>query len=212
MESRGIVFTNMMRYFDADNSQLMPMDALEAMAFNVVKINVDDSFSEYADRQRVNQANGLKGGRPAKTEEDPNNPVGNKITEITRVQKREERRKKEEDRSGTGADRPPRARFSPPSFEEVLAYCRERANGIDAHRFLDYYTANGWVQGRGKPIKDWKAAVRTWERNNTSGQQDAGTANLDWRQEGPSVLWDDLVEDPPGSGKYRPRWEVSASG
>lgn len=63
-----------------------------------------------------------------------------------------------------GRKRPP-ARFVPPTLEEVRAYCHERKNTVDPERFHDYYSANGWVQGKGKPIKDWKAAVRTWERN-----------------------------------------------
>ena len=57
------------------------------------------------------------------------------------------------------------SRFTPPTLEEVKAYCLERKNKVDAERFIDFYTANGWVQGKGKPIKDWKAAVRTWERS-----------------------------------------------
>lgn len=56
-------------------------------------------------------------------------------------------------------------RFTPPSIEEVQSYCKERQNGVDAERFVDYYTANGWLVGKNK-MKDWKAAVRTWERNN----------------------------------------------
>lgn len=55
--------------------------------------------------------------------------------------------------------------LSPPTVEEVRAYCSERGNSVDAQAFVDFYTANGWVQGKGKPIKDWKACVRTWERN-----------------------------------------------
>lgn len=54
-------------------------------------------------------------------------------------------------------------RFVPPSVEEVRAYCQERQNTIDAQQFVDFYIANGWTQGHGKPIKDWRAAVRTWE-------------------------------------------------
>ena len=61
-------------------------------------------------------------------------------------------------------------RFIPPTFEEVQAYCTERGNNIDPEQFVDFYTANGWVQGKGKPIKDWKAAVRTWERNSKTEQ------------------------------------------
>lgn len=56
-----------------------------------------------------------------------------------------------------------RKRFVAPSVDEVRAYCKERGNRVDPQRFVDFYTANGWTQGRGKPIKDWRAAVRTWE-------------------------------------------------
>lgn len=52
-----------------------------------------------------------------------------------------------------------------PTLEEIKEYCLERDNNINAEQFLDYYEANGWVQGKGKPIKDWKACIRTWERN-----------------------------------------------
>lgn len=55
--------------------------------------------------------------------------------------------------------------FVPPTVLEVAEYCVERKNNVDAEAFVNFYTANGWVQGKGKPIKDWKAAVRTWERN-----------------------------------------------
>ena len=57
-------------------------------------------------------------------------------------------------------------KFKPPTIEEIKAYCKERNNNIDAEAFFDYYTANGWVQGnQGKPLKDWKAAVKLWEKN-----------------------------------------------
>ena len=56
-------------------------------------------------------------------------------------------------------------RFCPPTLDEVKAYCLERNNTVDAEKFFDYYETNGWVQGKGKPVKDWKACVRTWERS-----------------------------------------------
>lgn len=55
-----------------------------------------------------------------------------------------------------------RKRFTPPTIEEVKAYCIERKNGIDPQAFIDYYEARGWNIGKNK-MKDWKAAVRTWE-------------------------------------------------
>ena len=56
------------------------------------------------------------------------------------------------------------SKFVAPTVEEVKAYCDERNNGIDAQRFVDYYQARGWMTGKNR-IKDWKACVRTWERN-----------------------------------------------
>ena len=68
--------------------------------------------------------------------------------------------------------KPKRTRFVPPTLEEVQAYCQERNNSVDAERFIDYYTSNGWLVGKNK-MKDWKASVRTWERNNTQPKQTA---------------------------------------
>lgn len=65
-----------------------------------------------------------------------------------------------------------RQRFTKPTVEDVKAYCEERKNNVDANKFIDYYESNGWMVGRNK-MKDWKAAVRSWERNNygTAKQQ-----------------------------------------
>jgi hypothetical protein len=55
-------------------------------------------------------------------------------------------------------------RFIKPTLEEVKQYCLERNNGIDAETFIDFYESKGWMVGKTK-MKDWKACVRTWERN-----------------------------------------------
>lgn len=70
-----------------------------------------------------------------------------------------------------GKDRRDRApRFSPPSVEEVQVYCHERGSPIDPQAFVDFYTANGWKQGKGKPVVDWRACVRTWESRENRAQ------------------------------------------
>jgi hypothetical protein len=56
------------------------------------------------------------------------------------------------------------AAFKPPTVEEVAAYCNERCNNVNAQEFVDHYSANNWFRGKAK-IKDWKACVRTWEKN-----------------------------------------------
>ena len=57
-----------------------------------------------------------------------------------------------------------RKRFEKPSISEIKQYCMERNNNIDASQFFDYYESNGWKVGKNS-MKDWKAAVRTWERS-----------------------------------------------
>lgn len=72
-------------------------------------------------------------------------------------------------------DTQPKKVFKKPTLEEVKAYCLERKNNVDAERWLDYYTSNGWKVGK-NPMKDWRAAVRTWERGSlASGGSKAQT-------------------------------------
>ena len=61
-------------------------------------------------------------------------------------------------------------RFTPPTLEEVTAYCEERQNGVDAQRFIDFYASKGWKVGN-QGMKDWKACVRTWEQKNKQNFQ-----------------------------------------
>lgn len=70
-----------------------------------------------------------------------------------------------------------RGRFTPPTREEVENYCKTRGNNVDPQGFLDHYEANGWMRGKTK-IKDWKACVRTWERNQKPVADDQGRGFL----------------------------------
>lgn len=63
-----------------------------------------------------------------------------------------------------------RKRFTPPSVEEVRAYCKERGNNVDAERFVDFYASKGWMVGK-NPMKDWKACVRTWEKKDNQSHR-----------------------------------------
>ena len=60
-----------------------------------------------------------------------------------------------------------RTKFSPPTAEEVEAYCKERGNSVDPQRFVDFYASKGWRVGN-QTMRDWRAAVRTWEQRETS--------------------------------------------
>ena len=58
-----------------------------------------------------------------------------------------------------------RKRFEKPTLSQITQYCLERNNNVNAEQFYDYYESNGWKVGKNS-MKNWKAAVRTWEKNN----------------------------------------------
>ena len=61
-------------------------------------------------------------------------------------------------------------RFVKPTLDDVQAYCQERQNNVDPESFIDFYESKGWKVGN-QPMKDWKAAVRTWERRDNNRQR-----------------------------------------
>lgn len=66
-----------------------------------------------------------------------------------------------------------KAKFVKPTIEEIRCFCEERNNGIDADEFFNFYESKGWVIGK-SPMKDWKACIRTWERNKFKSQRPTG--------------------------------------
>ena len=62
-----------------------------------------------------------------------------------------------------------RSRFTPPTTEEIQAYCNEKHYNVNPEHFIDYYESNGWKVGRNS-MKDWKAAVRNWARRDKENQ------------------------------------------
>lgn len=114
-----------------------------------------DSVRREMNMSKRNAANGKKGGNPA-------------------LKSKQEIGKTAQKNDSEPVEKTAKAkRFVPPQLEEVAAYCRERNNGIDPEAFVDHYETNGWRQGKGagRPIKDWKACVRTWENKRKSEPQ-----------------------------------------
>lgn len=82
------------------------------------------------------------------------------------VKKNHEKEPKNPD---AGAEKPKKARKEPfmkPDIAEVAAYAVENELELDPQAFMDHYDACGWVVGKNKPMRDWKAAVRNWVRRN----------------------------------------------
>ena len=138
----------------------------EAFIWGTAKRDID----MVEQRNETNRSNGAKGGRP-KTEEnrtEPNETVGYEekpnITEHNRKPLIEKKRKEIEEKvieKESNKEKP--SRFSPPSVDEVRAYCQERGNKVDPEAFVAFYESKGWKIGN-TPMKSWKASVITWEK------------------------------------------------
>ena len=84
--------------------------------------------------------------------------------EIEKDKEKEQEEEKEEESK-------PQKRFVKPSYEDVQAYCNERGNKVNAKAFFDYYEAGDWKDSKGKPVRNWKQKVITWERDEKGGKQ-----------------------------------------
>ena len=69
-------------------------------------------------------------------------------------------------------------RFKKPTLEEVKEYCKERNNNVDPERFINFYESKDWYIGKNK-MKDWKACIRTWERNNKKEEDTPSWFDMD---------------------------------
>ena len=146
------------------------LEGMVKMAFSFIKKDLDISREKYAAKCEKNRENGEKGGRGNKKEIEEQSERKNKESE--KSERFSEKPKKadndnendNEHDNENDNDNVKRKRFKAPALSEVQAYCAERKNNVDPERFMAYYTFNGWKVGK-NPMKDWKAAVRSWEKN-----------------------------------------------
>lgn len=165
-EEVGILFRNVFKY--VKTGEVSKMDRVVKSAFNMIKVDLDENNKKYEKRVEANKNNGKKGGRP-KLKITQNNPMG-----FSETQQKPKNLDSDSDSdselltmSNLKKENIQRKKFIKPSLEEVKEYCEERKNKVNAEKFIDYYNANGWKVGR-NAMKDWKACVRNWERNDGS--------------------------------------------
>lgn len=166
-EERGRLFTALLIYSHTGDAP--ELTGNERFVFPTMRDQIDRDLKKYQAKCERNRINGAKGGKANATERKRTPPKEKEKTKEKAKEKEKTKENIEGVPGGTPAGKPPKTRaFVPPSVEEVRAYCLERGNGIDSQYFVDYYDARGWMIGKNK-MKDWRAAVRTWERNNSSG-------------------------------------------
>lgn len=146
-----------------------------------IQSRVAEELAIYQEKAETNKRNGMKGGRPKKTQS-----VSNKTQSVsTETQTKATETHDKANRTLTNNHKPitknqepniykgKSSRFVPPTQTEVSAYMIERGvnNQSEAEKFFDFYSSKGWMVGKNK-MKDWKAAVRNWLKSySTPGQQ-----------------------------------------
>lgn len=178
----GRLFRALLQY-SAGEEELIKLQGREEVLFDVYADQIDRDNERYEEKCRKNQENIL---RRYTNEYD-------RIRSNTTVPQDKDKGKGKDNDKGKGDSigrtAPAQRSFTPPTVEEISAYCNERKNGVDPHRFFDFYQAKGWMVGKNK-MRDWKAAVRTWERRTeTAGKPQS--YDLDELEE----YWDSYVPD-----------------
>lgn len=118
----------------------------------------------------ISSAKKSKAGK-TKSKQNQNGIKTESNADQTRNKKEKEKENKKEKEVENECYKAP-ARFVPPTLEAVKAYCDERQNHVDAQHFVDFYASKGWKVGN-QPMKDWRAAVRTWERTDDARNKTA---------------------------------------
>ena len=182
-EQRGDLFTAIMAY--ASNTELPNMDGVTMMAFCFIRSQMDRDRSKYQETIEKRREAGKQGGRPKANGSDEKakkaNGFSEKQTEAKKadndnvnendnvdvnVNDNEDENEKEK-KKGTNVPKE-KSRFVPPSVENVIEYCRENDyRYVDANYFVDFYISKNWYVGKNK-MKDWKAAVRNWQRQESA--------------------------------------------
>ena len=132
----------------------------ESVAFGFIKFDIDridKAYQAKCDKNRENINNRYQLNKDEKENNERIQPNTNADKENNKLFKETLSFNKEsEKKSGK--------RFSPPTLEDVEEYCISRNSSVIPEKFIDYYSAIGWKIGGKSQMKDWKAAVRNWEK------------------------------------------------
>ena len=164
------------------NGILPNFTGLKQAVWTQIKYSLDKNISRYENCVK----NGAKGGAPKGSR---NNPKGrNQYSEDNQEDNQEDNLNDNvnvndnvDDNVDVKRDKiKPKKAFIPPNLEEVQAYVKEKGYNMDAAAFCDYYASNGWKVGR-NAMKDWRAAVNSWNRKQGNFDKVSGSKSCEAR-------------------------------
>lgn len=174
-EQRGVLFLAIMRYQSDREIPEMKKGSGEKIAFAHFCTQFLKDQEKYNKTVASRSAAGKLGGRPKANISDEKQKKQMLFEESN--EKQSEAKKADNDNDNVNDIKEntlkgvKEKRFAPPTPENVSEYCREMGyTHVDADRFVDFYSAKGWMVGKSK-MKDWKAAVRNWERQDKEQRQ-----------------------------------------
>ncbi len=190
MEQRGALFTAILAH--ASQKPEPELDPISKMAFSFIVTQLDRDRERWEQTREKRAKAGRKGGEASgkSRRHDEANEANASCAKQDEANTNDAERNEANEAVNVDVDvdgnecigqpsvaKRTRTQFKPPTVEEIASYCRERGNGIDPQRFFDYNEARGWTLGKSK-MKDWRAAVRTWERGDT--EQAGGSNRIDF--------------------------------
>lgn len=176
---KGRLFDALLAY--SETGELLSLGGREAALFPAMKWNIDRDKKAYEERCETNRKNGANGSNrtrtpPNATERPPIAP---------QIKGKGEREGKGKLESSPPVSPSPgertKKKFVPPTLEEVAQYCRERNSSVDPKKFWEYFSTpdsqgRTWIDSEGKPVRNWKQKLLTWEKFNPGKQQGKPTA------------------------------------
>lgn len=166
-EQKADLLDAVMEY--ADTGEVIEMDSMTALVFSMIKTRMDRDTEKWEQtvekRREAGRAGGLRSGESrskcfeneaneanascaSKNEANEAVYVPEGVNECVSPKVREKKSK--------------RARFVPPTIEDVKTYCEEKGYRIDAAAFVGYYESQNWKKANGQPVSSWKGCVQTW--------------------------------------------------
>lgn len=141
----------------------------EALLWDGMRLDIDRDNEMYAEAIKLRSEAGKRGAAARWHSQNKDGKNGKSHLPYGKNGQEEDKDKEKE----ISPYNPPRGekKFSPPDVDEVRSYCLERKNRVDPVAFVDFYASKGWVIGK-SPMKDWRAAVRTWERKDGGDKDD----------------------------------------